>query len=76
MSDRPVKKSGLAFCGLGHLGVVECDRPQEVTYPDGNTGVAWVGRHIFPLELFGKPWSSRNPQWAYIEKDATGGGGK
>ena len=61
------KKSGFALCSLGHLGIVECDEPQKVTYPDGNTGVAWVGRHILPVELFGKPWSTRCPRWVYLE---------
>lgn len=51
----------IARCSLGHVGLVT-DRKQ-IRYPDGGLAVAWTGRHLLPLRLFGKPWSSRTPRW-------------
>jgi hypothetical protein len=56
-----------ARCSLGHLGVVT-DR-KEVTYPDGTSAVAWTGRHVLPLHLLGRPWSSRSPRWGLVGSD-------
>lgn len=53
------QRGDIAICSLGHVGIIECDEPQEVTYSDGNKGRTWVGTHLEPLA--GKPWSSRNP---------------
>lgn len=50
-------KGKLAFCSQGKLGIITEDEAQEVTYPDGNKGVAFVG---VCLET-GEPWSSRQP---------------
>ena len=59
MSSDP-RRGDLAICALGHVGVIACAKPQPVTYPDGNEGMAWVGWHIHS-SLQGTQWSSRNP---------------
>ena len=52
------KRGVLAVCSRGILGVVTSDVMQEVTYDDGNKGIAWVG-----LALEDKtPWCSRDPE--------------
>ena len=56
------RKGVLAVCSQGHVGVITEDKPVPVTYDDGTEGVAWVGLHVLPLELFGTPWSSRSPR--------------
>lgn len=56
------KKGALAICSLGRLGLIEVDEPQPVVYADGTAGMAWTGRHVWPKEFFGRPWSSRNPK--------------
>jgi len=52
----------VAYCSLGHIGVITSHSPEGVTYPDGSEGVAWTGKKIWPFDEFGKPWSSRHPQ--------------
>lgn len=69
LGAEPMKpcKGALAGCSQGRIGIIECDAPQTVRYLDGTTGEAWTGRHIWPLDWFGKPWSSRNPKvYAYV----------
>jgi hypothetical protein len=54
---KPLTMRGvIAVCSLGHVGLITKDTKQEITYPDGNTGHAYVGLH-----LDGTPWSSRAP---------------
>jgi len=40
----------IAICSRGYIGLITEDEPKEVHYPDGNTGVAWVG-----IQLTDKP---------------------
>ena len=47
-----------ALCSEGHIGLIT--RREEITYPDGETALAWCGVHVSG-ELTGQPWSSRNP---------------
>ena len=66
-------KGCTARCSLGLLGRITSDAPQEVTYADGNKGLAWVGVQLehktfvspFTGETItvepGGPWSSRTP---------------
>ena len=51
----------IAVCGMGRLGLVMEDEPRLVKYPDGNSGVAYVGISL-EKDSFGRPWSSRNPK--------------
>lgn len=53
----------VARCSRGALGLITSDKPEEITYPDGNIGVAWTGIQLsWLLSEPGKPWSSRNPK--------------
>jgi hypothetical protein len=57
------QRGAVAVCGLNHgAGLITSEQPEEVTYPDGNKGVAWTGIWIDPIEKAGDPWSSRNPK--------------
>lgn len=58
------KKYDIAKCSRGLLGIITCDSPQDVMYPDGTEGKAWTGRHITGENWghFGDPWSSRDPE--------------
>ena len=47
------------ICGRGMIGVLTSNKKQKVTYPDGNTGYAYVGVRLED----GAPWSSRKPIW-------------
>ena len=59
--DKP-RKGSFALCGLKCLGLITEDQPIEITYDDGNKGVAYVGIHLTnKVTDIGKPWSSRNP---------------
>ena len=72
------RRGALAFCSIGRLGLILCDEPQEISYPDGNTGIAWTGIQLTPgmggkdndvLQRVGDPWSSRHPRVVgYIEE--------
>jgi len=57
-----IRKGTLAVCGMGYLGLITEDKPREITYPDCNKFVTWVGIHltdkVFPI---GSAWSSRKP---------------
>ena len=55
------RRGAVAYCSIGHLGLITSDKPEPVYYPDGMMGLAWTGRHIWPFEKFGEPWSSRTP---------------
>lgn len=46
-------------CPQGYRGVLINDKPQHVTYPDGNEGEAYVG--VSPVD--GHSWTSRHPIW-------------
>jgi hypothetical protein len=54
------RRGDICLCSLDHLGVITSKGMVEVTYPDGNTGRAYVGVHIWPEP--GTPWSSRTPR--------------
>jgi len=54
----------VAMCSRGYPGLILGNTRQSVTYPDGNTGTAWTGIHLDP-DIFGQPWSSRNPKLMY-----------
>lgn len=57
------KKGAIAICSLGTLGIITQDGLQEVKYPDGNKGEAYVGVHLTEkITYAGNKWSSRNPQ--------------
>ena len=62
-------KGYVALCSRSQPGLILFDEPCEVTYPDGNKGTAYIGIHLSP-ELFGKPWSSRNPKLLYRAYDS------
>lgn len=50
-------KGKIAICSLGYPGIITSDDKQEITYPDGSKGTAYVGVCL----LNGKSWCSRNP---------------
>lgn len=62
----------IAICSQGYLGLITEDEPQEITYPDGNKGTAYVGIQLTDKPPFtegfegptgiGAPWSSRTPK--------------
>jgi hypothetical protein len=57
------KTGSLAICGAGTLGLITEDCPREITYPDGNKGLAYVGIHLTDkIAPIGSPWSSRHPK--------------
>jgi hypothetical protein len=53
-------KGTIAFCSMGILGIITEDNPRLITYPDGNTGYAYVGIKL--TEAIGEPWSSKTPR--------------
>lgn len=53
-------KGDIAICSAGRVGLITSEEPVEITYPDGNTGVAWTGIHLAPY--YGAMWSSREPE--------------
>lgn len=57
-------KGKIALCSRGHLGIITENEPQQVTYADKSTGLAYVGVHLQPKDdaKAGDPWSSRHPQ--------------
>lgn len=76
------RRGAIAYCSLGRLGLILCDEPQEITYHDGNKGVAWVGIQLTEGDVngvggdvgkvfhqkIGDPWSTRHPNVVgYIE---------
>lgn len=57
------RKGSIAICSSGFLGLITYDFKKEVTYPDGNSGHTYIGVHISDNKnVFGKTWSSRNPE--------------
>jgi len=57
------KKGAIAVCSLGTLGIITKDGLQDVEYPDGNKGQAYVGVHLTnKVTHAGERWSSRNPK--------------
>ena len=57
------RKGYFAKCSHGYLGLITYDFKKEVTYPDGNSGHTYIGVHISDNKnVFGKTWSSRNPE--------------
>ena len=53
----------LALCSLNSLGIILKDEMQEVTYSDGNKGMAYIGLHLTDkVSKIGAPWSSRHPR--------------
>ena len=57
--DWKPKVGDYCVCSRGMIGVLTSDKKQKVTYPDGNTGYAYIGVRLKD----GAPWSSRNPIW-------------
>ena len=69
-------KYAIAKCSLGVYGVITVDEPKQVTYADGNTGVAWTGLVIRDISIpgvgghsgkiidvkAGNTWSSKRPE--------------
>lgn len=69
-------KYAIAKCSLGVYGVITVDEPKDVTYADGNTGVAWTGLVIRDISIpgvgghsgkvinvkSGNTWSSKRPE--------------
>lgn len=60
MGESTPKRGDVALCSAGRVGLIECDEPIEIEYPDGNKGAAWIGMHLTPR--YGARWSSRNPR--------------
>jgi len=70
------KAGDIAICSVGMLGLITVDEPKEITYADGNKGVAWTGIQLRDDKFLGRgadegkliqvkagtPWSSRNPE--------------
>jgi len=70
------RKYTIAKCSLGVYGVITVDEPKDVTYADGNTGVAWTGLVIRDTSIpgvgghagriinvkSGNTWSSKRPE--------------
>ena len=70
------KRGAIALCSLNALGLITCDEPQEITYNDGNKGLAWTGVQLMDVQIpgingdegktfdvkVGEQWSSRNPR--------------
>jgi hypothetical protein len=45
------------------LGLITSYTPEEVTYRDGNKGMAWTGIHLTnKVGKLGAPWSSKSPR--------------
>ena len=66
---RPIRGS-LAYCSIGDLGVILSDKPEEVVYPNGDKGMAWTGKTIWPLDKCGNSWSSKYPSVVgYLDGD-------
>lgn len=58
----PPKQGAVAICSAGSVGFITSEKPMEVSYPDGNKGIAWTGVHLTDkLAPMGSPWSSRSP---------------
>ena len=55
------KRGDIAISSCGWVGVIDCDQPKEIEYPDGQKVTAWTGRTVAPAEVAGKRWSSRDP---------------
>lgn len=78
MTTLAPRKGAVAFCKRGYLGLITSEKPEEITYPDGNKGMAWLGVQLTDKPPFssdwkgptgmGTLWSSRFPTvMAYIE---------
>ena len=57
--DWKPKVGDYCVCSRGMIGVLTSNKKQKVTYPDGNTGYAYVGVRLEDGAL----WSSRKPVW-------------
>jgi len=57
--DWKPKVGDYCICSRGMIGILTSDKKQKVTYPDGNTGYAYVGVRLRD----GASWSSRKPIW-------------
>jgi hypothetical protein len=57
------KRGALAYCSMKTLGLITSDAPLEITYRDGQKGIAWTGVHLSSvIAPIGSPWSSRTPE--------------
>lgn len=62
IKNSKITKGTIALCGIGTIGLITEDQPKEINYPDGNTGLAYVGIHLTDkVTEIGAPWSSRKP---------------
>jgi len=57
--DWKPKVGDYCVCSRRMIGILTSDKKQKVTYPDGNTGYAYVGVRLKDGAL----WSSRKPIW-------------
>ena len=48
-----IKQYAIAKCSLGVLGIITSSKMEEVTYSDGNKGVAWTGFVVEPTQIEG-----------------------
>ena len=48
-----IKQYAVAKCSLGVLGIITSTEMEEVTYSDGNKGVAWTGFVVEPTQIEG-----------------------
>jgi len=64
MNNVEPKKGAIAKCKWGTIGVIASDGPVEVTYSNGDRGLAWIGFHLQEHDMIkiGDPWSSRHPE--------------
>lgn len=59
-----IRVGDICKCGAGRLGIITQEGLQDTIY-----GPSYVGYHIWPLDFFGKPWSSKIPQLIYRQGD-------
>jgi len=63
-----LRRGALAYDSQGRaLGLITCDKPHPVKYPDGSTKVAWTGIHLTregpetsPIQI-GDVWLAEHP---------------
>ncbi len=49
-------RDDIVICSRGYIGVISDDQQQTVRYPDGSSGLAWIGYHL--SAPVGNTWSS------------------
>lgn len=81
-NGKEIRKGAIALCSLNKIGLITSEIPLEVTYNDGNKGIAWVGIQLTDgivegikgdkgkkfEHTIGSSWMSKNPiVLGYIE---------